>query len=89
MKDDIISGFISNSLCVTSTEYLGEENVVEDLSLKQIDEPQYCNKNVATPKATDFKYQNEVCTNLRGIETICATYIVSFLYYHDVMECMY
>jgi len=36
------------------------------------DEPRYCNKNVATPKATDFNYQPEVRTNLGGIDTICA-----------------
>ena len=36
------------------------------------DEPWYCNKNVATPKATDFNYQPDVRTKLRGIDTICA-----------------
>ena len=51
------------------------------------DEPRYCNKNVATPKATDFNYQPSVRTNLRGISTICAAYNVSFLFYHDVVEC--
>ena len=37
------------------------------------DESRYCNKNVETPKATKFNYQSRVCTNLRGIGTICAT----------------
>jgi len=53
------------------------------------DEPRYCNKNAATPKATDFNYQPRVRTNLRGIDTICEAHNVSFLCYHDVMECMY
>lgn len=53
------------------------------------DEPRYCNKNAANPKATNFNYQLKVHTNLRGIDTICATYNVSFLYCHDVTECMY
>ena len=53
------------------------------------DEPRYCNKNVATPKAIDFNYQCKVRTNLRGINTICSTYNVSFFCCHDVMECMY
>jgi len=53
------------------------------------DVPRYCNKNVATPKATDFTYQPRVRTNLRGIDTICTAYDVSLLHYHDVMECMY
>ena len=34
------------------------------------DEPQYCNKNVANPKATDFNYQPGVRTNLRGVGTV-------------------
>ena len=55
----------------------------------QVDEPQYCNKNSATPKATDFNYQLGVRTNLRGIDTICAAYNVSFICCHDVTECMY
>ena len=53
------------------------------------DEPRYCNKNAAIPKATDFNYQPEVHINLRGIHTICAVSNVSFLFFHDVMECMY
>jgi len=40
------------------------------------DKPQYCNKNVAIPKAISFNYQLGVLTNLRGINTICATYNV-------------
>jgi len=43
------------------------------------DEPRYCNKNVATPKASEFNYQPGVCTNLRGIGTIFASYKVSSL----------
>ena len=54
-----------------------------------LDDPRYCNKNVATPKATDFNYQPGVRTNLRGIGTICVAYNVSFLCCHDVMDCMY
>ena len=53
------------------------------------DEPWYCNKNVATPKATDFNYQSGVRKNLRGINTICVAYNMSFLCCHDVTECMY
>ena len=53
------------------------------------DKPQYCNKNAANPKATDFNYQLGVRTNLRGVGTICVAYNVSLLCYHDVMECMY
>ena len=36
MKDDIISGYISNSLSIISIEDSGEEDVVEDLSLEQM-----------------------------------------------------
>jgi len=69
-----------------------ENNAYFDISMEttpKSDEPQYCNKNVATPKANNFNYQLGVHTNLRGIDTICAAYNVSFLCYHDVMECMY
>ena len=69
-----------------------ENNAYFDTSpatTQKSDEPQYCNKNVATPKATDFNYQPAVRTKLRGVATICATYNVSFLCYHDVMEFMY
>jgi len=51
-----------------------------------IDEPRYCNKNAATPKAFDFNYQLGVRTNLKGINTICATYNVSFLCCHERKE---
>ena len=44
------------------------------------DDTQYCNKNVATPKATNFNYQPEVCTNLRGIDSIFATDNVFFFF---------
>jgi len=53
------------------------------------DELPYCNKNAATLKAIDFNYQPRVRKNLRGIDTICETYNVSFLCCHNVMECMY
>ena len=69
-----------------------ENNAYFDTSLETMpksDKPQYCNKNAATPKATDFSYQPRVHTNLRGIKIICASYNVSFLFGHDVMECMY
>ena len=65
-----------------------ENNAYFDTSPKTVpksDVPRYCNKNVATPNATNFNYQPGVHTNLRGIDTMCATYIVSFLRYHDVM----
>ncbi|MCY6488292.1 hypothetical protein, partial [Actinobacillus pleuropneumoniae] len=52
------------------------------------DEPQYCSKNVATPKATNFNYQLGVHTNLRSVDPICTAYSVSFLCFHDGMECM-
>ena len=51
-----------------------ENNAYFDTSLvmaPKSDEPQYCNKNVATNEATNFNYQPGVCTNLRGISTIC------------------
>ena len=65
-----------------------ENNAYFDTSLTtapKSDVPRYCNKNVATPKATDFNYQPGVHINLRGVSTICAAYNVSFLCYHDVM----
>jgi len=78
---------------IKRNEYPREENnTYFDTSITTVpksDEPQYCSKNVATPKATDFNYQPVVCTNIRGINTICAAYNVSFLFCHDVMECMY
>jgi len=58
-------------------------------TMPKSDEPWYCNKNAATPKHTNFKYQPRVRTKLRGINTICASYNVSFLCDHDVMEFMY
>ena len=67
-----------------------ENNAYFDTSsamMPKSDEPRYCNKNAT--KATDFNYQPEVCTNLRGVNTICVAYIVSFLNCHDVMECIY
>ena len=42
------------------------------------DKPQCCNKNVATPKATNLNYQPIVRTNLRGVDIICAGCNVSF-----------
>ena len=69
-----------------------ENNAYFDTSLATVsksDEPLYCNKNAATPKATNFNYQPMVRTNLRGVGTICAAYNVSFLCCHDVMECIY
>ena len=60
--------------------------LISVLDMPKSDEPQYCNKNAATPKATKFNYQPGVRTQLRGIDTICATYNVSFLHYHDLME---
>ena len=59
-----------------------EKNAYIDTSLETTPknyEPQYCNKNVATPKATDFNYQPGVHTNLRGIRTIFVAYNVLFL----------
>ena len=59
-----------------------EKNAYFDTSQEMApknDEPQYCNKNVVTPKATNLNYQPRVCTNLRGVGTICATYNVSFI----------
>ena len=50
------------------------------------DEPHYCNENVATPKATNFNYQPRVHKSLRGIDTLCTTYNMSFLHFHPVME---
>ena len=58
-------------------------------TMPKSDDPWYCNKNVATPNTTEFNYQPGVRTNLRGVGTICAAYNVSFLYCHDVMECVY
>ena len=43
------------------------------------DEPRYCSKNVATPKATNFNYQFGVYTNLRDIDTIQHTMCLSFV----------
>ena len=66
-----------------------ENNAYFDTSLKMMpksDEPQYCNNNVETSKATNFNYQLEVCKKLRGIDTICATYNVSLFSLYDVME---
>jgi len=59
-----------------------ENNEYFDTSLTMVqkrDEPQYCNKNVATPKTTNLNYEPEVHTNLRELGTICATYNVSFV----------
>ena len=53
-----------------------ENNAYFDTSLAMApksDEPQYCNKNVATPKAIKFNYQPRVHTKLRGIDTTCAS----------------
>ena len=53
-----------------------EKNAYFDISPKMAprsDKPQYCNKNAATPKATNLNYQPGVRTNLRGINTICAS----------------
>lgn len=69
-----------------------EKNAYFNASLAttpEIDEAWYCNKNVSTPKATDFNYQPRVRTKLRGLDTICEKYNVSFLCYHYVMECMH
>ena len=69
-----------------------ENNAYFDTSLAMApksDEPRYCNKNAGTPNATDFNYQPEVRTNLRGIDTICVACNVSFLCCHDLMEYMY
>ena len=69
-----------------------ENNAYFDISIATMpksDEHRYCNKNVVTPKATDFNYQPVVRTNLKDIDNICATYNVSFLFFHDVMESMY
>ena len=66
-----------------------DENAYFDTSLEtapKSDEPQYCNKNATTPKATNFNYQPEVCTKLRGIDTICEKYNVSLFFSYDVME---
>ena len=52
------------------------------------DQPQCCNKNVATPKCNNFNYEPEVHRNLRGIGTICATYNVSLFSWSNVMEWM-
>ena len=68
-----------------------ENNAYFDISPKTMPksyEPQYCNKNVATLKATNFNYQPKVCKNLRGMDTIFVAYNASFLYCHDVMKCM-
>lgn len=50
------------------------------------DEPYYCNKNVATHKATNFNYQHGFHIKLRGIDTICETYSVSLFLLSNVME---
>lgn len=60
-----------------------ENNASFDTSLVTVpksDKPQYCNKNVATPKATNLNYQPMVCTNLRGVNTICAAYNTSLFH---------
>lgn len=57
-----------------------EDKTFSFIRLRELDvndEPQYCDKNVATLEATNFNYQPGVHTNLRGIDTICATYNVS------------
>ena len=69
-----------------------ENNAYFDTSSATVlksDEPRYCNKNVATPKAINFNYQPGARTNLRGVGSMCAAYNVSFLSCHDVMEYMY
>jgi len=48
-----------------------EQNLRE--GVRADDEPWYCNKNVATPKDTNFNYQSKVLINLRGVNTICST----------------
>ena len=66
----------------TNESNMGENNAYFDTSpamAPKSDEFQYCNKNVATPKATKFNYQLGIHTNLRGIGIICVAYKVSFL----------
>ena len=43
------------------------------------DEPQYCNKNFATPKATNLNYQPGVHTNLRAVGIVYAADTFLFL----------
>ena len=52
------------------------------------DEPQHCEKTVATPKATNLNYQPEVRTNLRGVDTICIACNVSLLCLPDPKNVM-
>ena len=73
------------------TDSLSQKMILISNSISQTkvgDEPQYCNKNATTLKATNFNYQPRDRTNIRGISTVCATYNVSFLCCHDVMERM-
>lgn len=53
--------------------------------LEEVDEP-YSNKNIATPKATKLNYQPRFHTNLRGVDTICASIIFLFLGYLFLMQ---
>lgn len=49
--------------------YLGIK--VVKVQLRPCDEPQYCNKSFATPKATSFYYQHKIHTNLTSGIVIC------------------
>ena len=76
LKLNMRNDFFSYTESKRNESTMEENNAYFDTSLATMpksDEPLYCNKNVATPKATNFNYQPEVHTNLRGIITICAT----------------
>jgi len=50
------------------------------ITVPKSDEPRYCNKNVATPKAINLNYKPRFCTNLTGVRAKCATYNVSLFH---------
>lgn len=68
-----------NSLCSSRAllEALGLG--LPDVPFFPFDEPWYYNKNVATPKDTNFSYQPGVHTNLRGIGIKCVADIFIFI----------
>lgn len=53
---------------------------MDNLMILTVDVPEYCNKNIVTPKATNLTYQPGVCTNVRGVNTICASYNLYFFH---------
>lgn len=41
------------------------------------DVPQYCNNNVVTLMGLKFNCEHGICTNMRRVDTICATGTIS------------